>query len=812
MSGGFGRGRIIQQEVDDSYISQSHITRVNNSNERSRNGNNDTRNSFAIGKRGSSFGSRMEFFPDFNRDSNGQGTNGRISGRSRDDDNEEGRFGRDSDVLSTFNDVGNRRGRIFTRGGRGSAFFGGRMDDNKYSSNHEASNEFSSGFSTERPGEFSSGYIGRSGESRRSSKAGGRGGGFGAGVNLDDTDFFGSRDRASNFTGGRGSSYESHKGFADDFLRPKSCNRGFRGGNIDRGSSGGRGFRAVRSDFNSDMDESDCKFDSQRNGFSSRRGGTYDFDRSYNNDGFGGFGSRLNTEKVSFGARNSGFNSEGRMGFGRSKFNSDWNDKGISGRGNQYMSDLNKSRTNYHSRAFENGAESRPSSHIPEDRPIDEMYDEDAENAKYEISDLDQEVVITGVPELQKLLKLEDWKNAGFGDLLLQNITEKSFFSIPRRIQAAVIPLIQNGWDIVGHAETGSGKTAAFVLPIINHIMNNGEPTNSKCAPIALILAPTRELVGQLYNQTRKFADGTGVTVAKAYGQYKMMENIMELERGCNILFATMGRLKDFLRLGKVKLHNISFFVLDEADRMLSEDSFHRDVMDLIHTPGFPSKKNRQTLLFSATFAQKEQELASKIMKEDHAFVSNGKVASANPLVEQNFIEVTSANKFDKLIELLEDDRANNGDVERTLVFVQRKKMADVIALNLVQKNIRSSSISGDRTQKQREEALTDFRKGNIKVLVATDVCARGIDIKDLQHVINYDMPNDRITYVHRIGRTGRLHRGKATSFINRAEQDSALIADIIQVVREVQQIPPDFLLEIANNRMGYAGIQRSGW
>ncbi|MCP9260672.1 Vasa [Dirofilaria immitis] len=779
MSGGFGRGRIIQQEVDDSYISQSHITRVNNSNERSRNGNNDTRNSFAIGK--SNFPSSTKYL-------------------AREAVLEIAMVKVLMDGL--VEEVGTT---IMKKADLDECFFGGRMDDNKYSSNHEASNEFSSGFSTERPGEFSSGYIGRSGESRRSSKAGGRGGGFGAGVNLDDTDFFGSRDRASNFTGGRGSSYESHKGFADDFLRPKSCNRGFRGGNIDRGSSGGRGFRAVRSDFNSDMDESDCKFDSQRNGFSSRRGGTYDFDSSYNNDGFGGFGSRLNTEKVSFGARNSGFNSEGRMGFGRSKFNSDWNDKGISGRGNQYMSDLNKSRTNYHSRAFENGAESRPSSHIPEDRPIDEMYDEDAENAKYEISDLDQEVVITGVPELQKLLKLEDWKNAGFGDLLLQNITEKSFFSIPRRIQAAVIPLIQNGWDIVGHAETGSGKTAAFVLPIINHIMNNGEPTNSKCAPIALILAPTRELVGQLYNQTRKFADGTGVTVAKAYGQYKMMENIMELERGCNILFATMGRLKDFLRLGKVKLHNISFFVLDEADRMLSEDSFHRDVMDLIHTPGFPS-----TLLFSATFAQKEQELASKIMKEDHAFVSNGKVASANPLVEQNFIEVTSANKFDKLIELLEDDRANNGDVERTLVFVQRKKMADVIALNLVQKNIRSSSISGDRTQKQREEALTDFRKGNIKVLVATDVCARGIDIKDLQHVINYDMPNDRITYVHRIGRTGRLHRGKATSFINRAEQDSALIADIIQVVREVQQIPPDFLLEIANNRMGYAGIQRT--
>lgn len=466
-------------------------------------------------------------------------------------------------------------------------------------------------------------------------------------------------------------------------------------------------------------------------------------------------------------------------------------------------------------RLSENGVRaSRFSSHVPEDRSVEEMYKEDEANAKYEISDLDQEVTITGIPQLQKMLRLDDWRNAGFGDLLLRNVVEKSFYSAPRRIQAAVIPLIQNGWDIVGHAETGSGKTAAFILPIINYIMNDGEKNDSRCAPIALILAPTRELVGQLYNQARKFANGTGVTVAKAYGQYKLFENIMELERGCNILFATMGRLKDFVINRKVKLHNISFFVLDEADRMLSQDSFQTDIINLVHRPDFPSVKDRQTLLFSATITSEVKELAAKVLKENHAFVSNGKTISANPLVEQNFIEVTSENKFDKLIQLLEEDREHNGDVARTLVFVQRKQMADVIALNLIQKNIQSSSISGDRMQKQREEALSDFRKGNIKVLVATDVCARGIDVKDLQHVINYDMPSDRVTYVHRIGRTGRLHRGKATSFINLADDDPALIASIVQVVQEVQQIPPDFLLDIANSRCeradGYVKSQRS--
>ncbi|VDN31495.1 unnamed protein product [Gongylonema pulchrum] len=180
------------------------------------------------------------------------------------------------------------------------------------------------------------------------------------------------------------------------------------------------------------------------------------------------------------------------------------------------------------------------------------MYQEDVENAKYEVSDLDQEVVVTGVPQSQRVMKLDNWANAGFGELLMRNIVARSQYKEPRRIQAAVIPLIQNGWDLFGHAETGSGKTAAFVLPIINHVITHGEPADPRCAPVGLILAPTRELTGQLYNQTRKFSDGTGVTVAKTYGRYRMEDNFMELERGCNILFATMGRLKDFVEHGRV--------------------------------------------------------------------------------------------------------------------------------------------------------------------------------------------------------------------------------------------------------------------
>ncbi|VDN93946.1 unnamed protein product [Brugia pahangi] len=794
MSGGFGRG------LNDFC----EFLKINNGTRGNRNENGSMR-----GSHRNNFSSRSTF-DEYNRN-NRENRMEHFTG---------------SDFSSPFDTggcVGNNRGtRTFMRGGRESTFSSNRKDGDRYSFDRE--NDFSSGFSAERRGGFSSGYGGRgsgflaeNNMNRRSSNSGGRGGGFYAGGKSNGSSNFGSDHHTGDFSDGHNSSFGGfdYNNDSGDFAIHK---RGSRGGHAFSSDRGG-GFHPIRSDFDNDRDESFAFGNNKYSGFSSGRKGRggHSFNNSRNNDSFGDFGSKANNEETSSGTRsfNSGFNSEGKTEFGRPNFSNDWGNRRRNDRGNWHLSDLKRDvGAGYGDSLSENGVRaSRFSSHVPEDRSVEEMYKEDEANAKYEISDLDQEVTITGIPQLQKMLRLDDWKNAGFGDLLLRNVVEKSFYSAPRRIQAAVIPLIQNGWDIVGHAETGSGKTAAFILPIINYIMNDGEKNDSRCAPIALILAPTRELVGQLYNQARKFANGTGVTVAKAYGQYKLFENIMELERGCNILFATMGRLKDFVVNRKVKLHNISFFVLDEADRMLSQDSFQTDIISLVHRPDFPSVKNRQTLLFSATITSEVKELAAKVLKENHAFVSNGKTISANPLVEQNFIEVTSENKFDKLIQLLEEDREHNGDVARTLVFVQRKQMADVIALNLIQKNIQSSSISGDRMQKQREEALSDFRKGNIKVLVATDVCARGIDVKDLQHVINYDMPSDRVTYVHRIGRTGRLHRGKATSFINLADDDPALIASIVQVVQEVQQIPPDFLLDIANSRCeradGYVKSQR---
>ncbi|OZC05918.1 hypothetical protein X798_07103, partial [Onchocerca flexuosa] len=231
--------------------------------------------------------------------------------------NNEERFGRDSGFSSAFNDADSRRGQNFSRNGRGGSFSGDRMDDNRYSSYHETNNEFS-GFSAERSNEFSSGYGSRGGKNRGSSSNGKRGGSFGAGVNLNDGDNFGTKDYTSSFSGSRGNNYDNSGDFGDasydhGFGRSENRNRGLRGRNFDHGFSSDRigDSFTTRNNYNSDRDESDRKFGSQRGGFSNRRGGHHGFGSSSNNDDFGGFGSRINTGKTSFSARNNGSSNEG---------------------------------------------------------------------------------------------------------------------------------------------------------------------------------------------------------------------------------------------------------------------------------------------------------------------------------------------------------------------------------------------------------------------------------------------------------------------------------------------------------------------
>uniref|UniRef100_A0A0N5AJT4 RNA helicase n=1 Tax=Syphacia muris TaxID=451379 RepID=A0A0N5AJT4_9BILA len=476
------------------------------------------------------------------------------------------------------------------------------------------------------------------------------------------------------------------------------------------------------------------------------------------------------------------------------------------------------------------------STYVPVDRYLEDLYKEDEKNAQNmaHIEDIDLEVHVEGHNVDVKTINLESWEDAGFDEKILENL-RRCRYDRPRRIQSAVIPLITNNYDLLGHAETGGGKTVAFLLPIIDHIVKiykNSE--NSSCAPVALIIAPTRELVLQLYDQARKLAAGTVVSVAKAYGRYDVATNISELRRGCDLLFATLGRLWDFVNRGivgtyvvfdyclmmaayrkankflsKIVFKRLEYLVLDEADRMLeSLSGFQAQVLDLVRSDGFPQTNSRHTLLFSATFDDVVLHFARDLLKEEYVFVTNGRNGAANALVDQHFIMVTKSAKgarLHMLVKLLNEDKEKYNDIRQTLVFVAQQNTTDVVSLFLSHSGIKAISIHGGREQREREEALNGFRRGDIKVLVSTDVCARGIDIVNLDHVVNFDLPTEKLFYIHRIGRTGRLRRGTATSFINvNLPSDVAFVPKLIEAVREVNQEVPRFMLDLVQGFRGY--------
>ncbi|KAI1730748.1 DEAD/DEAH box helicase domain-containing protein [Ditylenchus destructor] len=468
----------------------------------------------------------------------------------------------------------------------------------------------------------------------------------------------------------------------------------------------------------------------------------------------------------------------------------------------------------------EGGNENRPppNTYAPAKREIDEICKEDLDHAdEYKlIADEDEEITITG-EKISGVAPLASWSDAKFQPKLYYNIVERAKYIRPRKIQSSSIPIIMEGRDIKGHAETGSGKTAAFMLPIINEIMKTDKSGNSafgKPSPYAIVIEPTRELCLQVYEQSYKFAYETEVSVAKAYGQYSVFKNLNELRQGCDVLCATPGRLKDFIKNEKIMLDKLRYFVLDEADCLL-ENNFLDDVRELLEFPSFPKKENRQTLMFSATFPPEIQRLSAEILKQDFVMVSNKKLVATNSRVEQRFVSVSSEDKKNALLDLFQAQLAEakkNNRVPRTIVFVRTKRDADVICLWLCGKDIPATTINGDRPQPLREKALRDLRTNEVSVLVCTDVCARGLDIKDLDHVINFDLPSDDVTYVHRIGRTGRLKRGIATSFVDECDNNDTLLAkNLVEFLKGVGQDVPPFLGALAGDEVAQPKYGASG-
>jgi len=348
----------------------------------------------------------------------------------------------------------------------------------------------------------------------------------------------------------------------------------------------------------------------------------------------------------------------------------------------------------------------------------------------------------------------------GLSDALVQGILATGY-TAPTDIQARAIPLAVQGSDVIGLAQTGTGKTAAFVLPMLNKLAAHPPADAHQHRKIrALVLTPTRELAAQVDESVKNYGQFMKFSSMTIFGGADMDRQIKQLRRGVDILIATPGRLLDHLNRRTVDLSHIEMLILDEADRML-DMGFANDVKKIIATT--PSE--RQTLLFSATMSKGIQTLAATVQRSPE-LVEVGERRSAATSVTQKFYAVPQEEKSALLFHIL-----NTVEMDSVLVFSRTKHGADKIQHRLEKQGVKAIAIHSNRTQAQRMRALEGFRRKHYKVLVATDIAARGIDIEGISHVINYDTPQFAEDYVHRIGRTGRAATtGDAITFVSRDE------------------------------------------
>lgn len=347
-----------------------------------------------------------------------------------------------------------------------------------------------------------------------------------------------------------------------------------------------------------------------------------------------------------------------------------------------------------------------------------------------------------------------DFKELNISQRILDAL-EKENYKQPTPIQEQAIPPVLAGRDLLGCAQTGTGKTAAFAVPILQLLSKQtagkGEPRRIR----ALVLTPTRELALQIYESFRSYGRYTKLHTCVIFGGVSQKMQVEKLQRGVDILVATPGRLNDLMNQGYIKLDHVEIFVLDEADRML-DMGFIADVKKIVSK----IPKQKQTLLFSATMPPEIEEMVNNILV-DPVKVTITPPATTVEAIEQSVYFVDKGNKAKLLIHLLE-----NPEIRSALVFTRTKHGADRVVKELERAKISAQSIHGNKSQLARQTALGSFKNGTIRVLVATDIAARGIDIEELSCVFNYDLPEVPETYVHRIGRTGRAGMsGVAVSF-----------------------------------------------
>ena len=367
-----------------------------------------------------------------------------------------------------------------------------------------------------------------------------------------------------------------------------------------------------------------------------------------------------------------------------------------------------------------------------------------------------------------------------FKDLKLEapilKALEKQGYSRPTPIQEQAIPILLKGHDLLGVAQTGTGKTAAFGIPILNHLLKDKSSGQGKRKIKALVVTPTRELAIQIAENFTAYSQFTSLRNTVIFGGVKQSKQVASLQQGVDILVATPGRLLDLMNQGYITFRDLKYVVLDEADQMLDMGFIH-DVKKIIAK----LPPNRQSLFFSATMPKTIVELSQKMLGDFERVTIKPQQATAEK-VEQGVYFVSKNNKPKLLIHLLEQRPDDS-----VLVFSRTKHGANKIVKTLDKVQIKSAAIHGNKSQAQRQRALGEFKEGILKVLIATDIAARGIDVDDLALVINFDLPNVSETYVHRIGRTGRASAsGIALSFCMGDERP--YLKDIEKLIK--QQVP----------------------
>ncbi|CAJ2504234.1 Uu.00g116280.m01.CDS01 [Anthostomella pinea] len=415
------------------------------------------------------------------------------------------------------------------------------------------------------------------------------------------------------------------------------------------------------------------------------------------------------------------------------------------------------------------------------------------------------EIAVTqeGIKRIQKVDTFED---AGLHPVMLKNV-KLAGYHVPTPIQQYSIPAIKMGHDLIAIAQTGSGKTAAYLVPIINHLMGkakklaaprpppaaiaSGEAGPVRAEPLVVIVCPARELAIQIFNEARKFCYRTMLRPSVVYGGGPLRDQIENLQKGCDILIASPGRLIDIMERPHVlSLRRVKYIVIDEADEMLHQD--WEQEFNKILCGGEQEEGNVKYMLFSATFPTAVRQLAKTHLAESHVRIRVGRVGSTVNTIKQNIIYVQPSKKKQALLDLLFSIKP-----ARTIIFVNSKRMADELDDFLWHKELPCTSMHSDRTQREREDSMRAFRSGKTPLLITTGVSARGIDVRNVMHVINFDLPSMEhsgiVEYTHRIGRTGRIgHHGLATSFYTDRDEDIAKLLTMTLI--ENNQPVPDFL------------------